>query len=100
MRFSASLSLFVFTLHYLATTSPILAMQLPNTPQQRHSHLLSPRLRHNGGSSRVCRRFLWRKSRNTVALPVFAALHFGDNSATPANQLPNGFSLCTLYSVP
>jgi hypothetical protein len=42
---------------------------------------LSPNVRHNGGCSRVCRRFMWRKSRNLAAVPVLAAVHFGDNFA-------------------
>jgi hypothetical protein len=49
------------------------------------SRLLSPRLRQYGGASRVCRRILWRKSRNSVAVPVFPAVRFGDNSANRAH---------------
>jgi hypothetical protein len=68
----------------MAAIPRILAMQLPIVPQQRQPCLLSPRLRHYGGCSRLCRRFLWRKSRNSVAVPVLPAAHFGDNSANSA----------------
>ena len=47
--------------------------------------VLSPPLCQFGGASRVCRRFNRRKSRNTVAVPAFAAAHFGDNFACFAN---------------
>jgi hypothetical protein len=36
---------------------------MPITLQQRHPPSLSPNVRHNGGCSRVCRRFLWHKIR-------------------------------------
>jgi hypothetical protein len=40
---------------------------------------------HNGGASQACRRFLWRKSRNSVALLLSAAVTSGDNLANSAN---------------
>lgn len=46
--------------------------------------VLSPHMCHYGGCSRACRRFLWRNSRKSVAAPVFAAAHFGDNNAKTA----------------
>jgi hypothetical protein len=55
-------------------------------PQQRQPCSLSPRLRHYGGCSRVSRRLLWRKIRDTAARPVLAAAQFGDN-----------FVFCALY---
>jgi hypothetical protein len=74
--------------------SPV-AQNGSNFPHSRHSiaqfakrqihHLLSPHLRHNGGCSRNSRRFLRifaHKSCNLAAVPVFPAIHFGDNSAT------------------
>jgi hypothetical protein len=54
---------------------------MPFVPQQRQLPLLLPRFCHNGGASRACRRFLWRKIRNAVARPVFAAAYFGDKVA-------------------
>jgi hypothetical protein len=48
-------------------------------PQQRQPAVLLPRLRHNGGCSRVCRRILLRKIRNSAARPVLAAAQFGGN---------------------
>jgi hypothetical protein len=65
---------------------PYCSHKLTPTPQQRHRPVLSPPVRHNGGCSRVCRRFLWRKLHTTVALPVLAAVHFGDNLANFANH--------------
>jgi hypothetical protein len=53
--------------------------------------VLSPPLCQCGGASRVCRRFLWRKSCNTVAAPVLAAVHFGDNFACFAHVFHNNF---------
>jgi hypothetical protein len=70
----------------MAAISPIAATILPITPQQHQTPSLSPRLRHYGGCSRVSRRFLWRKSRNSVALPVLAAAHFGDKFAKIENH--------------
>jgi hypothetical protein len=52
---------------------------------QQFAPLLSPRLCQVGGASRVCRRLMWRKSRNLVAVLVLAAAHFGDNFALCAN---------------
>src|SRR5690349_11594383 len=66
------------------------------TPQQRHRPVLSPPMCHNGGGSRVCRRFLWRKLHTTVALPVLAAVHFGDNLAQFANLYFN--TIAPLFS--
>ena len=48
--------------------------------------LLSPPLCHDGGCSRVSRRFLWRKIRKLVAVPVLAAIRFGDNVEKIENQ--------------
>jgi hypothetical protein len=45
-----------------------------------------PRLCRIGGASRVCRRFLWRKIRTTVAVPVLATVRFGGNLAICANK--------------
>jgi len=45
-----------------------------------------PRLCQFGGSSRASRRFLWRKIRNTVAVPVLPAMQFGDNVAYRSNK--------------
>ncbi len=66
---------------HAAAISPATAMQWRKMPQQRQSRLLSPHLCHNGGASCVCRRFLWRKIRTIAAVPVFAAVHYGDNFA-------------------
>jgi hypothetical protein len=52
---------------------------MPTAPPQRHLPLLSPNVRHNGGCSRICRRFMWRKIRTLAAVPVLPAVHFGDN---------------------
>jgi hypothetical protein len=81
--FSVSLFLCVtlFSFAFRGGCSHIPRRAMPIVPQQRHAPSLSPRLRHYGGCSRVCRRFLWRKSRNSVARLVLAAVHFGDNCA-------------------
>jgi hypothetical protein len=71
----------------MAAISHAPAMQLPITPQQRHLPSLLPRLCQYGGCSRLSRRILWRKIRNSVAVPVLPAAHFGDNSANPAIEL-------------
>lgn len=83
----------------MATISRTPAIQLPIAPQQRHLPALSPRLRHNGGCSRVCRRSLWRKSRKVAAVPVPAAAHLGSNSANPATS-PNLPSSLTPVLIP
>jgi hypothetical protein len=77
---------------------------MPITPQRRHPRLLSPRLCHYGGCSHVCRRFLWRKIRSSVAVPALPAVHFGDNFAIDRqlyflnSELSVALSLrCTLY---
>jgi hypothetical protein len=54
-------------------------------PQQRHLPVLLPRVRRNGGASPACRRFLRRKSRNMVALPLIPAVHRGGNIANCVN---------------
>ncbi len=90
-------NIFVFTLPYLATIPPVPAVQLHTTPQQRHLPLLSPHVRHNGGCSRLCRRLLWLKIRNSAARPVLPAAPFGDNSANFANQLYKQFT--KLFSI-
>jgi hypothetical protein len=53
--------------------------------KRQFAPILSPRLCQFGGASRACRHFMWRKSRNTVAVPVPATVHFGDNFAFSAN---------------
>jgi len=53
--------------------------------RQRHTPVLSPRVCHYGGASRVTRRPLWRTSRKSVARPVSPAAQFGGNSANRAN---------------
>jgi hypothetical protein len=60
--------------------------------QQRQPSLLSPHLRQYGGCSRVCRRNLWRKIRTTVAIPVLAAVHFGDKVGEIRQSRHNNFS--------
>jgi hypothetical protein len=52
---------------------------------QQFAPVLLPLFCQFGGASRVCRRFIGRKSRNTVAVPVFAAAHFGGNFALLAH---------------
>jgi hypothetical protein len=59
---------------------------MPIPPQRRQSPVLLPPVRHNGGCSRVCRRFLSPKSCLSVAVPVFAAAHFGSKYAICATS--------------
>jgi hypothetical protein len=78
----------------MAASSLTATMTMPIAPQQRQPPSLSPRLRQYGGSSRVCRRLLWRKIRHWAAVPVLAADHFGGNSANTATKF---FLLFTFY---
>jgi hypothetical protein len=63
---------------------PYSRRESPFVPQQRQPPALLPRLRHYGGCSRICRRFLWHKIRNAAAAPVLAAVHFGSKTANSA----------------
>jgi hypothetical protein len=64
--------------------SPLFPPCRSGMPQQRHLPSLSPRVRHNGGCSRACRHLLWRKIRNSAAVPGFPAVHSGGNFANSA----------------
>jgi hypothetical protein len=74
-------------LPYRGSSLPHSRRAMPIVPQQRHAPSFSPRVRHYGGCSRVCRRLVWRKSRKSVARLVLAAVHFGDNFANFANLI-------------
>jgi hypothetical protein len=85
--------LFVFYFALFGGNLPRLCHAMAKMPQQRQPPSLSPRVRHYGGCPRVCRRILWRKWQSIAAVPVFAAVHFGDNSANPAT----GFFLLSTF---
>jgi hypothetical protein len=51
------------------------------SPQRQIAPVFSPSLRQLGGAPRASRRFLWRKSRHSVALLVLAAAFVGGSFA-------------------
>ena len=73
------------TLSFCGEWLPDFCRALSQMAPQQFPPVLLPLLRHSSGASLTCRRFLWRKSRTTVALPVFAAAQSGDNCANFAN---------------
>jgi hypothetical protein len=50
--------------------------------KRRMHRVLPPPLCQFSATLSDTRRILWRNSRKSVAVPVFAAVHFGDNFAT------------------
>jgi hypothetical protein len=62
-----------------------IATAIANFAQRCLSPVLSPHFRPLGGASPVSRRFLWRKIRQSVALPLLSASPFGGNMAKLAN---------------
>jgi hypothetical protein len=92
MHYSSPLSIKIFAATIAAAASclydgsslPYSRRAMAKMPQQRQLHSLSPCLRHNGGCSRVSRRFFWQKIRNLAAALVLAAAPFGDKFANCA----------------
>jgi hypothetical protein len=77
------------TLSFCSGCFPACRRTVAKIAPQQFAPVLWPRLCQYGGASRICRRFLWRKSRHSVAAVVPAAAHFGDNFAFFANAFHN-----------